>query len=74
MQVEVRLFATLREGRFKTRRFEVPSPCRIRDLLKHAGIPARKVHLRLVNGESSGLDRELADQDVVSLFPAVGGG
>ena len=74
MQIEVRLFATLREGRFGSGRIELALPCPVRDLLPLLGIREGEVFLCLVNGEHAGLDRTLADRDVVALFPAVGGG
>ena len=74
MQIEVRLFATLREGRFVTKRVELSAPCPIHDVLHSLGIRDAEVFLCLVNGQHCKLDRTLADGDVVSLFPAVGGG
>ena len=74
MQIEVRLFATLREGRFSKREVELAAPCPVRDVLQFLGICESEVFLCLVNGEHSRLDRKVADKDVVSLFPAVGGG
>lgn len=74
MQIEVRLFATLREGRFVKQPVELAAPCPTRDVLLLLGIREREVFLCLVNGEHSKLDRVLANNDVVSLFPAVGGG
>ncbi|HEY3321799.1 MAG TPA: MoaD/ThiS family protein [Planctomycetota bacterium] len=74
MKIEVRLFATFREGRFSRQSFDVTEPCALRDLLKLIDIPEAAVHLPMVNGEYSTLARVLRDGDIVSLFPAVGGG
>ena len=74
MHAEVRLFATLREGRFATKHVELAAPCPVHDLLPLLNIRDAEVFLCLVNGQHSRLDRTLADNDVVSLFPAVGGG
>jgi len=74
MDVEVRLFAGFRAGRFKKRTMDLPDPTRLRDLLAQLDIPAQQVSLRLINGRFSDLDQPLAAGDVVSLFPAVGGG
>ena len=74
MQIEVRLFATLREGRFVKKEVELAAPCPVRDLLQLLALCEAEVFLCLVNGEHSRLDCTLADKDVVSLFPAVGGG
>jgi molybdopterin converting factor small subunit len=74
MQIEVRLFATLREGRSSSQRIEIAVPCPVREVLPLLRLREGEVFLCLVNGEHCRLDRVLADNDVVSLFPAVGGG
>jgi len=74
MEVEVRLFATLRLGRFKTRTLDVAEGATVRDVLREAGVPAEAVSLPLINGLYSKLDQHLAPGDVVSAFPALGGG
>lgn len=74
MEVEVRLFATLRAGRFRRRTIHVAAASTLGDLLAHLGIRAEQAGMRLVNGLHSEVDRVLQDGDVVSLFPAMGGG
>ena len=67
MQVEVRLFARFREGRFKDRLMDLPDGTTVADLLSQLDIPAEKTNLRLINGKQSALDRALADGDVAVL-------
>ncbi len=74
MEVEVRLFATFRKGRFKKQNMELSEGARLREVLRQRDISEEEVSLPLVNGKYSDLDRELADRDVFSVFPAVGGG
>jgi len=74
MRVEVRLFATLREGRFKNEKMELQPHCRLRDLLAQLEISEQEASIRLINGVSRPLDSELTEHDVVSIFPPVGGG
>jgi sulfur carrier protein len=74
MVVEVRLFATLRDGRFKCEKIEVAARCPLRQLLNQLGLSEHEAAIRLVNGVNRPLDCELADEDVVSLFPAIAGG
>ena len=74
MDVEVRLFAGFRTGRFKKRTFDLPEGTPLRTVLAQLNIPEKEVSLPLVNGEYSKLDRQLLASDVLSLFPAVGGG
>jgi molybdopterin converting factor small subunit len=74
MQVEVRLFAVFRQGRFNRTEMDLPEGTPLRDLILQLEIPEKEVSLPLVNGQYSPLDRVLAAGDVVALFPAVGGG
>lgn len=79
MQLEVRLFATLREyapegalnGVFV---ITLPEGTTLVDLLAVLGIGPEKVHLRMVNGVNVNEDRALRDNDRVGLFPPIGGG
>ncbi len=74
MQVEVGLFAAFRKGRFKTRVMDLPDGTALRGLLSELTIPEGEVSLPLINGRYSDLGEELSDGDVVSFFPAIGGG
>jgi len=72
--IEVRLFATFRQGRFDKRVMDLPKGTRLREVVRDLAIPEEDISLPLVNGRYVALDRELESHDVVSLFPAVGGG
>lgn len=74
MAVEVRLFATFRNGRFKTKELDLPADCTVKAVLKNVEIPADEVGVLMVNGMSVGFDQKLSDNDVVAIFPAIGGG
>lgn len=72
--IEVRLFATLRDGRGKILQLapeEVHTAGEIYDALS---IPAGEVSILLINGFHSKPEDAVKDGDVVSLFPPVGGG
>jgi sulfur carrier protein len=74
MDVEVRLFATLRQGRFDRRTLPLPADSRLRELFEQLALDPQDVAIRLVNGREAELDQVLNNADVVSLFPAIGGG
>jgi len=73
MTVQVRLFATLRLGRFKKKEmtFEAPTP---RSILKELEIDLEDVAILLVNGRDGDFDQDLISGDTLSVFPPVGGG
>ncbi|MGE5454883.1 MAG: MoaD/ThiS family protein [Methylocystaceae bacterium] len=74
MQVNVKLFATLRDGRFKTKGTELKDDSRVIDVIKKYDLPEEEVAICLVNGRDADGDQMLQDGDIVSLFPPVGGG
>ena len=74
MEVEVRLFATFRENRFDKRKMEFPSGSSLGNLLKHLRIPVKEVGILLINGRDASAKCKLAPDDVISIFPLIGGG
>lgn len=74
MKVEIRLFATFREGRFKKEVWELPEGTKVIDVLERLGIKPEEVAILLVNGLNVSFDHTLKDGDYISLFPPVGGG
>lgn len=72
--VEVRLFAGLRQGRQKIYQMESDSVKTVQDIMDALNIQRSEVNILLVNGFHQKPETEVKDEDVVSLFPAVGGG
>ena len=72
--IEVRLFATLRQGRQKVYQVEPGSVHTIQDIMNVLDIPRSEVNIMLINGFHQKPETEVKDEDIVSLFPAVGGG
>ncbi len=75
MNVEVKLFATFRNGRFKKKNIEIDEKdTKVLDLLNELGIKEEEVALIIVNGIHSNVDRKLEEGDTLALFPPVAGG
>ena len=74
MVVEVRLFATLREGRFKKREIEFSDGGTLEGLLESLKIARKEAGILLVNGRYASAKGKLGPHDVVSIFPLLGGG
>ena len=72
--IEVRLFATLRQGRQKVYLLEDPSVKTVQDVMDAVDVPRSEVNIMLINGFHQKPETEVKDGDIVSLFPAVGGG
>ena len=72
--IEVRLFAGLRQGRQKVYEMEPDSVHTVQDIMDRLSIDRREVNILLINGFHQKPETEVKDEDIVSLFPAVGGG
>jgi molybdopterin converting factor small subunit len=73
MNIEVRLFATFRDGRGKKVYIEQENPTP-RSILESLSITEDDVAILLVNGRDSNFDVLLSEGDYLSVFPPVGGG
>lgn len=74
MKIIVKLFATLRENREKIFEMEIHEGDTPYDVINSVGIPINDVAILMVNGRGVELNTPLSDQDVLALFPPVGGG
>ena len=72
--IEVRLFATFRDGREKILYLDANDYLSAADILKYLGILHGDVAILLINGRHSKPDKDVHDGDVIALFPPVGGG
>ena len=72
--IEVRLFAGLRQGRQKVYQMEPDSITNVQDIMDVLNIDRKEVNILLINGVHQKPETEVKDEDIVSLFPAVGGG
>ena len=72
--IEVRLFATLREGRGKVQMLPAEDYACAGDIIRHLDIPVEEVAILLINGFHKKPQDLVKDGDVVALFPPVGGG
>ena len=79
MEIEVKLFATLRDylpkgsGRFSCK-IEVDGSTRVQDILSRLKIPEEIPKIILINGVHGKKEQVLKEGDVLSIFPPVAGG
>ena len=72
--IEVKFFATLREGRGKIVQLPAGEVSCGRDILNRFDISEEEVAIFLINGFHSKPIDPVKDGDVIALFPPVGGG
>lgn len=74
INVTVKLFASLRQGRFDLKSLSFDRQITLTELLPLLGIPKEEIVIALINGKAAPMDKPLTEGDVVSLFPLIGGG
>jgi len=74
MEIEVRLFASLRKYSNDKSRIELEEGANVNDFIERIGVPPSEIAIILVNGLHAREDQRLHDGEAVSLFPAIAGG
>lgn len=74
MKVTVKLFATLRVNRQKVMEIEVAEGTAAQEIAQLLDIPLQEIAIVMINGRGAAFNSRLEDQDVLALFPPVGGG
>ena len=74
MDVEVKLSASLRKGRFGRQTVDLPEGSTVGDLLQQLDLTANEVAVVAVNGYQAPQDRPLRTGDSISIYPPVAGG
>ncbi|MBA7542838.1 hypothetical protein ES705_35162 [subsurface metagenome] len=74
MKIKIKLFASLRKGRFDLENQEYAQGITVGMVIDKLNIPENKVSIIFVNNRHADLKYELNHGDVLALFPPVGGG
>lgn len=74
MEIEVRLFASFRNGRWKSKRLQFESDIIIMDVLDYLNINKDEIGMILVNGIYQTVDYKINDNEILAIFPPVAGG
>jgi sulfur-carrier protein len=74
VEITVKLFATLREGRFNQKDCGYPSGITVGRIIEELNIPPDQAAIIFVNNRHASPKKELLDGDVLAIFPPIGGG
>ncbi|HEX3012024.1 MAG TPA: MoaD/ThiS family protein [Syntrophomonadaceae bacterium] len=74
MDITVKLFATLRQGRFKEEHQQHDEGTKVKDIVEKLSIPQQELGIIFINGKHAKLEDILHDSDALAIFPPVGGG
>ena len=74
MKAKIKLFATLRNGRFDNSEMSFPEGTTILNVVEQLGIDKKDAAILFINGVHAELDSIINEDDDVAIFPPVGGG
>ena len=74
MTVELKIFGTLREGRFKRKNLELAERTLLSEVVAPLDIPEKQAKIVMVNGICVTDDCILHNKDVIAIFPMIAGG
>ena len=74
MKITVKLFAFFRQDRFKREEREYPEETLVSGVVEGLGINVDEVGVTMINSRQCNLDTPLQADDVLAIFPVIGGG
>ena len=74
MRITVKLFAFFRENRFKIEQWEIGEGTTVGDIVDSLHIDREEVGVLMINSRHSEFSVQLTDNDVLAIFPVIGGG
>ncbi len=74
MDIDVSLFATLQQGRFRRKRLELAEGSTVADVCRKLGLDDGEAAIVLVNSSAVERGHRLRAGDAVSLLPILSGG
>jgi molybdopterin synthase sulfur carrier subunit len=74
ININVKLFATFRVGRFVSKPCDYPVGTRIIDIIRELEIPEPEIGIIMLNSVHADIEKQLTDGDKLGIFPLVGGG
>lgn len=74
LKVKIKLFATLRRGRFEIDEREFESGTTINSILKNLDLPEKDVSIIFFNGHHAYPGYQVKNEDTIAFFPPIGGG
>jgi molybdopterin synthase sulfur carrier subunit len=74
INVKVRLFANLRDNREKEMKISTKKESIVLDIVNDLKISPKDAAIILINGRKADINTSLEDNDILSIFPPIGGG
>jgi molybdopterin converting factor small subunit len=74
MKITVKLFAYFRDDRFKVEQREIGESTTVGDIVDSLGIDRQEVGVLMINSRHTDFAARPGENDVLAIFPVIGGG
>lgn len=74
MKITVKLFAYFRDNRFKIKETEISPGTTVGDIVDSQAIDREEVGVLMINSRHTTFETELCENDILAIFPVIGGG
>lgn len=74
MKITVKLFAFFRQDRFKKEERDYPETTLVSEVIEGLGIDLDEVGVTMINSRHCDLDSPIKENDILAIFPVIGGG
>ncbi|OEU50214.1 MAG: molybdopterin synthase sulfur carrier subunit [Desulfobulbaceae bacterium S3730MH12] len=74
MKVTIKLFAFFRESRFKIENRDLEKGTTVGNIVDVLGIDRKEIGVLMINSRHTTLETELSENDILAIFPVIGGG
>jgi len=74
MRVTVKLFAHFRDSRFKIEHRDLEKGTTVGNIIDSVNINREEVGVLMINSRHTTFDTELCENDILAIFPVIGGG
>jgi molybdopterin synthase sulfur carrier subunit len=74
VRVTIKLFAFFRESRFKIENRDLEKGTTVGNIVDVLGINREEIGVLMINSRHTTLETELSENDILAIFPVIGGG
>lgn len=74
MKVTVKLFAYFRDNRFIKEEWQLAPGTKVAEVVNTLEIDPEEIGVLMINSRHTSLDTDLQEDDILAIFPVVGGG
>ncbi len=74
MKVTIKLFAYFRDSRFKIEDWDIKEGTTVGNIVDSLHIVREEIGVAMINSRHTTFDTKLCENDIIAIFPVIGGG